>query len=247
MKKRIFILGFFLLPAFVYAQFEQKVSFNLSVGSFKTFGKEMGKYDYDPMQMPHYKPGIIAETGIQLNLSRRFSVMAGVSVMYAPKWSFMIGDYDYLHYQISDTITEEVLAEGINKLNLFNFCIGIYPKCYLLPVKKWNPYIFAGLNYNFTRAEYTDNYFVDAGKVNYLPSDYTPYSPFLENSSGIGFIPGAGIEYTSSDKFGFTLSAGYSLILLKEENFKSEYLVGNFNAILLQAGIRFSFLKSKDL
>lgn len=248
MRKCLFLFSSLLVPLILNAQFEQKASINLSIGSFKTFGYEMGEFDYDPLQMPHYKPGIMAEAGIQYNISRHFSVMANVGMMYSGSWSYLIGEYDYLHYIITDPLTEEVLAEGYNELNFFNFDIGIYPKYYLFAGKKWTPYFFAGVNINFTHANFTDNWWKDANKLGVLPADDTgPYDPFLENNAGIGLVPGIGIEYGPTDKFAFYLSAGYYLIPLNEKNFKSEYVIENFNAFFLQAGIRFSFIKSKNL
>jgi len=248
MRHKILPLVFLLSPILLNAQFEQKVSINFSVGGFKTFGYEMGEYEYDPLQMPHYKSGLIAEAGFQYNVNRHFSIMAATGIMYSGSWSFIIGEYDYLHYTIIDSITEQVLAEGINKLNFFNFSVGVFPKYYLLPSKKWNPYVFAGLSINYTHAKYTDNYWKDANDHNYLPPDDNgPYDPFLEKNTGVGFIPGIGIEYSRNDKFKLTLTSGYSLILLKEENFKNQYVIENFNAFFLQIGARLSFLKSKNL
>jgi len=248
MKKKGLLLLFLILPLLTYAQFEQKVSINISAGMFKTFGYDMGEFEYNPLQMPHYKPGILIDAGIQYNVSRRFSVMATAGIMYSGGWSFKMGDYDYLHYAISDSITEETLAEGVNKLNFFNFHVGVFPKLYLLPSKKWNPYIFAGVSINYSSAKYTDNYWEDAHRLNYLPPDDTgPYDPFLEKNTGLGFIPGVGLEYSSSDRFRIYMETGYSMIFLQEQNFKSEFVTENFNAFFLQAGLRFAFLKSKDL
>lgn len=250
MKKSLFLI--FLLPVsiLVRAQFEQKASINFAIGTFKTFGYELGEYDYDPLQMPHYRPGITADGGFQFNISRHFSLMAGIGIMYSGKWSYKMGDYDYLHYTIYDTIPDPyvLLAEGKNKLNLFNFDVGIYPKYYLFAVKKWNPYIFAGVSINFTSAKYTDNCWSDAKANNYLPPDDTgPYSPWLEKNTGIGFIPGIGIEHGSGGRITLDFSAGWNHIGLKEVNFKSQYVTENFNAFFLHAGLRLNFFMTKDL
>jgi hypothetical protein len=248
MKKKGFVILFLILPLITFAQFEQKVSINISAGMFKTFGYDMGEFEYDPLQMPHYKPGILIDAGIQYNINRRFSIMATTGIMYSGGWSFKIGDYDYLHYAITDSITEETLAEGINKLNFFNFHVGIFPKFYLLPSKKWNPYIFAGVSINYTSAKYTNNYWEDANREGYLPPDDSgPYDPFLEKNTGLGFIPGLGLEYSRSDRFRIYMATGYSMIFLQEQNFKSVYVTENFNAFFVQVGLRFAFLKSKDL
>lgn len=246
MKKNLLLIPFLLLTISAAAQFEQKVSINISLGSFKTFGKAFGVYD--PMQMPNYKPGLMAEAGLQFNLNRRLSIMTNAGLMYSGGWSYIMGENDYMHFAIYDTITEEILAEGYNKLDFLNFSFGIIPKYYLIPGKKWNPYLFAGVNINYTHANYTDNWWKTSNELDMLPPDDSgPYNPFLENNFGIGFIPGIGIEYSPGDKFGITFTTGYTLILLNEKNIKSEHMVENFNAFFLQAGIRLSFLKSKDL
>lgn len=248
MKTKGFILLFLLFPLLTYSQFEQKVSINVSTGIFKTFGYELGEGDYDPLQMPHYRPGPIAEAGIQYNISRRFSVMVSAGIMYSGSWSYMMGEYDYLHYTILDPETEATIAEGLNKLKLFNFQAGLFPKFYLLPSKKWNPYLFAGISMNFTNSKYTNNWWKDADRLGVLPpEDQVPYDPFLEKSNGLGFIPGVGLEYSRSDKFRIYISAGYFLINLNDKNFKSELVTENFNAFFIQLGIRMAFLKSKDL
>lgn len=247
MKKGLFFF-IILIPFLANAQFEQKVNINFAIGSFKTFGKAMGEYDYEPLQMPHYRPGVMADAGFQYNINSRFSVTIYAGIMYSGSWGYKIGESDYFHYTINDTLTDELLAEGYNELNYFNFSIGIVPKYYLLPGKKWNPYLFTGVNINFTHANYADNYWYDANEFHRLPSDDTgPYDPFLEKNTGIGFIPGLGIDYSPGDKISFYFTTGYSLILLNKENFKSQYLYENFNAFVLQAGLRFYFIKSKDL
>lgn len=245
MKKGLVSILIILIPVLSTAQFEQKVSINLSAGIFKTFGKKLGQYD--PMQMPNYKPGLVSNAGFQFNLNRRLSVITDFGILYAGGWSYSEGSNDdYLHYTVFDGAT--LVAEGMNYLNLFSFSIGITPKYYLLPDKKWNPYFFAGINLNFTSAKFTNNQWQDAYDHGVLPPDDTgPYDPFLEKNIGIGFDPGIGIEFAPNDKIGFYLSSGYYLILLKDENFKSQSLEENFNAFFFQLGVRFSFLKSKDL
>jgi hypothetical protein len=246
MKNKIFLLFLLLIPLSSFAQFEQKVSVNFSSGVFKTFGKELG--EYDPMQMPNFKTGLSVNGGIQFNLNRRFSLLADLGYMYSGKWGYYGTDgVNYMHYTINDT-TENLLEEGYNELKFSNISTGIKPIYYILPGKKLNPYIFAGLTINFTHSVYTNNQWKDAEKVGALPPDDTgPYNPYLEKNIGIGLNPGIGLEYSANDKMGFYLLTGYYFILLKDENFKSPALEENFNAYVIQAGLRFSFLKSKDL
>jgi opacity protein-like surface antigen len=247
MKKGLPLLLVFIFPFLLNGQFEQKVSINLAAGTFKTIGKKVGKYD--PMQMPNYKTGMTSNAGLQFNLNRRFSLLIDLGILYSPGWSYSTGSNDdYLHYTVFDAGGTTFLGEGMNYLNLFSFDFGVTPKYYILPDKKWNPYCFAGINFNLTSAKYTNNQWQAASDLGVLPADDTgPYDPFLEKNKGLGFSAGGGIEYSANDKVGFYLSTGYSLILLNKKNFKSESLRENLNALFIQAGVKFSFLKSKDL
>jgi opacity protein-like surface antigen len=247
MKKYLLLFLLVFITSRVYPQFEQKVSLNFSLGGFKTVGKAIG--GYDPMQMPHYKPGIMAGAGLQYNLNRHFSVNFDISVMYSANWYYNPnGDNNFLHYTIiTDTVTNEILAEGENKLNLFNLGIGIVPKYYLFATKKWNPYLFAGINLNFTHATFTNNSWKDFVRLGLNQPGDTPYNPYLEKNTGIGFLPGIGLDFNPSEKFSFFLEGGYSLILLNTKNFKETWAVENLNALIFWTGIRFSFLKSKNL
>ena len=80
MKKLTLITAIILLPLFIYAQFEQKMSFSLSAGMFNTFGKRTftpdwatGPEDFEVYQMPNYDPGICFNGVLQYNINRHFS------------------------------------------------------------------------------------------------------------------------------------------------------------------------------
>ena len=247
MKKKIYILAFLIFPLTASAQFEQKVSINLSAGMFKTFGDKWS--EYHPKQMPNYKAGIASELGFQYNINRRFSILAEFGIMYSGGWSLISKEgYNPMHYEVwSDTVT--VVSEGFNELNLSNFSISIKPELYLLPGKKFNPFIYTGININYTRANYTDNQWIDFVNHGLNNPDDTPYNPFLKKNIGFGLNPGLGIEYSPSDKISISLTSGYCFIFMNEKNFQYDEpdRIENFNAFLLQAGIRYSFFKSKDL
>lgn len=247
--KRYFILTLIsLYTVSSYSQFEYKMGINLSSGSFKTFGYATGADDYTPNQMPHYMPGIMVDGGLQFNINRRLSLVLGSNIMYSWKWSYKIDGADWMYYEVLDTNTYEVLTSGMNELKFFNFNIGITPKYYLSPGARWNPYIFTGINLNFTKAYYANNQWYDEKQYGYIPPEENdPYNPYLEHNVGIGLIPGFGIEYSTGSKYSFALETGYSLIFMKEGNFENTDNTENFNAIFFRIGIRFNFLKSKNL
>jgi opacity protein-like surface antigen len=252
MKRKILIIGFFLFPLLLSAQFEQKVSVNFSAGMFKTFGKKHG-YREDgearPKQMPSYKAGIVSELGIQYNINRRFSVMAELGIMYSNKWELIEDSgYNWMHWENFDG--EVFVSEGFNNLTLFNLSIGIKPKLYILPGKKFNPFIFTGININYTHAKFIDNQWDDYVAHGLNDPEDTPYNPWLQKNVGFGFNPGLGLDYNPSEKISVFLTGSYYRIFMNEKNFVSYYepeTVSDFNAFLIQAGIRYSFIKSKNL
>ena len=243
------------LPGIIMAQFEQKLSINLSAGSFKTLGPKTFIPDYapeerEPLQMSNFQPGFLGNAGIQYNMNRHLSLCTDLIFMYSGNWNYRKKEggnwFDFQLYQY-DT-TDILLAEGSNELTLLNLSLGFTPKYYILPGKKFNPYIFTGITYNYTKSAFSDNYWKARRDFNMLaPDDTGPSNDYLEKNTGIGFHPGLGVEYSLSDNIGFYISAGYYFIHLRTENFKSESRKENLHAINVQGGIRFSFLKSKEL
>ncbi|HDR68271.1 MAG TPA: hypothetical protein ENN61_04390 [Bacteroidaceae bacterium] len=119
MKKVLILFPFLLITICVYPQFEHKMSVNLSFGGFKTFGHATAENDYTPFQMPHYRPGIITDAGLQYNINRIFSVMVHAGIMRSWSWKFVDHNgHDWLAYEIQDPVTEEVLEDGDNELDL---------------------------------------------------------------------------------------------------------------------------------
>lgn len=254
MKNKIFILGLILFPFTLNAQFERKVSINVSTGIFKSFGEKYGYRDDGeprPKQMPSYKPGTVTDFGFQFNISPKFSLLTEFGIMYSGAWSLISDDeYNWMHYENWNHTGDTLLSEGFNESDLFNFSVSVKPKFYFLPGKKFNPFLYAGFNINFTHANYTDNLWRDY--VTYglmLPGETPPDSPFLEKNIGFGLSPGLGVEYNPGDKLGVFLTSGYYLIIMNKKNFwyGEPERAGNLNAFLLQAGIRYSFFKSKNL
>ncbi|MCK4749259.1 MAG: hypothetical protein KAT15_19535, partial [Bacteroidales bacterium] len=123
MKRTLTFLSIWLIPVISLAQFEQKISINLSGGMFSTFGTKTFMPDYgtsaedeQPLQISNYEPGVFTSLGIQYNMNRHLSIQADVGVMYAGKWFY--DDYDghnYTGWAVWDPVTDELLAEGFNE------------------------------------------------------------------------------------------------------------------------------------
>jgi hypothetical protein len=246
MKNKILILGFFLFPLLLNAQYEQKIGIDLSVGGFKTFGPT-GTDDM-PMQMPNYKPGFSANGGLQFKISKKMSLVAKGGIMFSTKWAYKGEDFvNDLTWVIDDTVHGVQIA-GQDYLDIFNYSFGVSLKYYFMPEKKWDPYIYAGANVNWTRAYFDNTEWAAYKKLGWLSAEDTiPGNDNLEQSFGIGFNPGAGLEYSLNNRIHFFLESGYYLILLQKENFKDPSREENFHAFHFQVGCRLFFLKSKEL
>jgi opacity protein-like surface antigen len=245
------------VPLVISAQFEQKISISISGGAFSTVGTKAYMPDYgslpedmEPFQMPNYLTGMAASIGFQFNLNRHLSFQGDLSILYSGSWFYDIGEgVNYTEYRIWDPDNEEILlAKGNNELTLLNVGIGITPKYYLLPGKTLNPYIFSSFSMNLTSTTFDDNEWNAYRDLHMLePGDDEPDRANIESNTGFGLCPGVGLEFNVSDQIGIHISAGYYYILLKEENFHAPEQNENLNAVTIKAGLRFSFLKSKDI
>lgn len=243
-----------------FAQFEQKLSFSVKGGLFNTVGQKgyspewsSGDDDQDPTLMPNFKPGFNLGGSFQVNINRHFSIEASAGIMLSLGWYFDHSDagqeaYNYLYYETyADTIDWEVDISGENELLLTNLVFGLAPKYYFLPSNKLNPFVFAGVDYHLTN-------------VNFIHNEYTAYeergildelevgdeSHWFSNHTGLGFSLGAGVELKVNEFLGLFALAGYYYLPLKEEAFVNETKYADFNAINVQVGARFSFMKSKE-
>jgi opacity protein-like surface antigen len=256
MKTVPLLISLWLLPMSLFAQFEQKISVTLSGGIFSTFGSTTFMPDYgsspedeQPMQMSNYKPGPYLSAGIQYNLNRHISIQAHVTHMSSGNWFFDVWEgLNYTHWAIWDDVDDILLAEGDNEWSMNNVGIGLVPRYYLLPGKRINPFLFAGISLNLTSTEYVDREweaFRDLGMLD--PDDSGPDRANIEKNTGLGAYPGAGIEFTITENISIFIASGVYLVLLNEENFYVPEMKENLQAITVQGGLKFSFLKSKDI
>lgn len=235
------------IPFIAIGQFEQNMSINLSVGSFKTFGYRVD--NSVPMQMPNYGMGLNISGGMQFRISKRLSLIAEAGLMFTQSWSYTEGDsINYMAWTIEEPVSGDLIAEGENYLEFKNYSIGIKPVYYLLNHESWHPFVYAGISFNITQAYFEDSEWIKLDELNMLPQDDEgPYRGFLEENLGIGFNPGIGIEYSPFNRIHFHFVAGYSFISLYRDNFRVPIREENFDAIVFQVGTRLHFIKSKDL
>ncbi len=259
-RKIIILSGLILLSAITSAQFEKKISINLSGGIFKTFGAKdypVGPgydEDYLPYLMPNFQLGWTCNIGAQFNWNRYISFELNFGLANSGYWSYSSYDadnddyYNYMYWDIYDEETDEILASGENYMTLFNLSFGLSPKYYFLPAKKFNPYALLEVNLNYTSVEYIDtkyDAYVKLGREDEYGESDTEL--LMDNSFAVGFYPGIGLEYALNDNIGFFAQTGYWLILLNKDEFETSDEAENFNAFKFQMGVRLSFWKAKEL
>ncbi len=239
------------------AQFEHKISLNLSTGIFNTIGsiEYDGEYQQEPTLMPNFKTGFSFGGGLQVNINVHFSLEATIGLFASTGWYYDASDggapYNYLYYEEyvdPENDNYDILFSGENEMTLSNLVFGFTPKYYFLPGKKLNPFAFAGITYTITHVDFIDNATADylsngllngpeEGDVNYWFTDH----------SGLGLSLGAGIVYRISDLFGVFAQAGYYFTPLKEDAFINNLKYADFHALNISLGVRLSFMKTKDL
>ncbi len=254
MKKKGFVLLFLLLSLISAAQFNQKVSLSVSAGIFKTFGEKYGgnfPVSYLPRQMPWYKAGIAGDAGFQFNITRHFSLRSEIGILYSWKWECISSDdYNWMSYELYAADGETLLSAGTNKMQLLNLSLSMTPMLYLMPDKKLNPFLYAGISINLTRAPYENNYWKDyLSNGLFMPGDEEDWS-YLEKNTGLGVNPGIGLEYRLNNQIGLSLTTGYYLVFIKQDKYPYDYrelIDGNLGAFQLRAGLRINFIKIKEL
>lgn len=258
-RKTLLITIFLLLPVLTSAQFEKKISVNITPGFFKTIGPKdyPDPYGYDyklPHLMPNFQVGWSINGGIQFNYSRNISFEANLGIARSGFWQYDAYDPDYDDYycwtcwDIYDDYSDEPIASGQDYLTLFNFSIGFAPKYYFLPSKKINPYALLELNLNFTSVKFIDTWYEEMVNLGMDVADEEDYTEFwLEKSLGLGISPVVGAEFNLSDNIGIFMQTGYWLIVLDKKEFEEPEEEENFHALKFQLGVRMSFWKAKKL
>ena len=250
------------IPGNLHAQFEQKLSVNLSGGYFNTVGRqgydpewqtEPGKQE--PILMSNFTGGYAIAGGLQYNHSRHFSIELQFGVLHAPGWYFDYSadgeeEFNYLYYEIPAVAEDSVVASGENDMRLNTIYGGIVPRYYLMPGKRVNPYLFIGLNFCYFDRTYMDREQEDYEALG-RGDDYQPEvlkAEWFDDSFCLGFSGGIGAELAVSDILGIFAQATYYFWRLQDGAFREDMpKQAPFHGITAQAGVRISFLKSKEL
>lgn len=275
-KLKNYILSFSLIiiGSNLFAQFENKVTFNFSLGAIQPIGAKEYIYQSNnlhyentflmPYLFSNYKQGFTFTGGVQFNINRFFSVGTGIGVERIGNWEFTESytwnderiERDFLSWTI--TSGETLLEEGVNELSLYNLSIGVFPRINLAYGKKVNPYVFAEITFNYTDINYLNKQrvaWIDLGET---VEDYDEWYSSLtspvafkntpQSSFGVGLYPGMGIDFNISQNLGIFLQGGYSFISINKSDLEEANLEPeNFKTIKVELGVKVSFLRSKDI
>jgi len=206
--------------------------------------------------MPNYEIGYSLKGGIQYNFSRQLSLELNMGYMHSSFWWYDVYDeinddhYSYLGWHVYDQGTNEILENGSNYFTLDNLHFGLTSRYYFLPAKKFNPFALAGINLNILDSEYIDSQYDVYERLERLDEYEVGYNTsrvMLEAYPCVGFLAGGGIAYTLNENIGFFFEAGYQFIYLNWYDYIEPVQLSDLNALKLHLGVRFSFLKSKQL
>ena len=257
-----------------FAQFENKVTLNFSLGAIQPIGQK--EYIYQapngyytntwlmPYLFSNFKQGASFTGAVMFNLNRVFSVGVGVGVERIGNWEY-IDEYTANGERIeknflSWTITQEdyILDEGVNELNMNNFSIGVFPRVNLAYGKRFNPYLFVEVTFNYTDINYVDkrrDSWIELGGSEQEYDDWynsltspSAYNNTPQRSFGVGLYPGLGFDINLSSNMGIFMHGGYSFISINKSDLEDANLEPeNFHTAKVEVGLKFSFLRSKDI
>lgn len=257
------------------AQFEHKVTLNFSLGLISPVG--VNEYIYPvtnmhytnnwlmPYLFSNFNNGYSFTGGAQFNINRYFALGTGVGAEVIGGWDYIDSynmngvriERDFLEWTITDG-EDNVLSSGTNELNLYNLSIGVFPRINLAYGRKLNPYFFVEVTFNYTDINYVDNRRQSWIDMGYSASDYdawyssltsrTAYKDTPQHSFGVGLYPGFGFDLNVSNAMGVFIHGGYSYISINKTDLEQANLEPeNFNTIKVEMGLKFSFLRSKDI
>jgi len=86
---------------------------------------------------------------------------------------------------------------------------GIAPRYYFIPGGRFNPFVYAGVTLNYTDVYYEDNEYAACETLERLDlyEENTDLTEWFEYQVGIGFMAGAGLDYSLNDACGAPLQA----------------------------------------
>jgi hypothetical protein len=236
----VFALVLFTLTA--NAQFEEKMSVNIAIGTVAPTGDNdyywseddgINFYEgYEPYIFSNYSAGFSFSGGIQYNFNRRFSVEGRLNTFYLWDWSYDI---------VYDDGTTETLGDDF-ELGYWHLGLGIAPKYYLRPGKNINPYGFAELNVSFNDMFITYEDYDQYGNS----IEEEPFEIF-SGEIAFGTYFGLGIDLNIISNLGLFVQSGYYTTFLGSVMEENTGEFENFTAIRAEAGIKLNLFKSKQL
>jgi hypothetical protein len=275
-SKILYVLATLLIltTSHLFAQFENKVTFNLSLGAIQPVGQSEYIYQSQngtylntwlmPYLFSNFKQGGALTGAVMFNLNRTFSLGVGLTMERIGNWEY-IDEYTANGERVENNflswnITQEgsILDEGINELNMYNLGIGVFPRINMAYGKKFNPYVFVEVTFNYTDINYIDNRRDSWIELGGSEQDYdiwynsltspSAYKNTPQQSFGIGLYPGIGFDFNINSNVGIFVHGGYSFISINKADLEDANLEPeNFTSAKVEVGLKFSFLRSKDI
>ncbi|HOP03536.1 MAG TPA: outer membrane beta-barrel protein [Tenuifilaceae bacterium] len=197
----LFCICFVFLNNKAYAQFEQKITLQGSLGYVSAINPSWFS--------EHYPSGASIDLGIQYNFSRSFSV--AVLAQYGNFWGLYNEEDEPDHYM-------EEMAD------YYQLGINLAPKFRFLPGKRFNPYVLGGANISFISFDYT-YYYIDY-ETNEIEDVYEEEVIPVT----FGFMGGVGFDYRLTDNFSLFLQSGVNTVWDNDEDYP-EFLTSFYTQV----------------
>jgi hypothetical protein len=247
----------FLLPGSTAAQFEKKLSLNVSAGYFNTVGWDgwdENWWDHGPSLMPNFKGGPAVQAGLQFNFNRHFSLEFLFGYAFSWIWYFDASPeneepFNYLAWEVLTVSEDSVLQTGDDYMDLSNLCLGLAPRYYFLPANRFNPFIYAGISFNVLNVYYESlelQALQELGREDEYEENYE-LAHWFEYQAGLGCLAGAGVDITLNESVALFAMASYQFVPLRESSFVNNTFLVNYHHLSIHLGARISFLKSRQL
>ncbi len=207
-----------------FSQYEHKFSAVLSSGVIFPFGvhPEDLFFDEDPYAFSTFEGGSTINLGLHFNSSKAFSLAFNIGYSQSNTWQHEYTEFETIPHQYND------------HLSMSNISFGLAPKLYFNSKSKVRVYGFLELSANY---------------INLVYEDDNNITNIVDNNFGIGIRPAFGLDVSIGEKMGIFLQNGLSMVLFSNDEIEEFYPLqkDNFNALQIELGFRYNFLKSKKI
>ncbi len=204
----------------VFSQYEHKFSGVISAGVSYPFGLHVNLYDEDPYAISSFEGGSTINLGLHFNSSKAFTLAFNIGYTQSNTWQQELANSDQHPFN--------------DKLSMSNVSFGLAPKLFFNSKSKVRVYGLIEISANYINLVYEDN---------------NNITKIVDNNFGLGIHPVIGLDIKLGEKMGIFLQNGLAIVMFSNDEIEEFYSLqkDNFNALQIELGFRYNFLKSKKI